>query len=98
MADTMAVTFAHIEQAAARIAGYVHRTPVLGSELLDRAAGCEIRFKCENLQKTGAFKARGAHNAEWLPILREITRRHWHWRPAASVSPHISLCRTMRPR
>jgi threonine dehydratase len=63
MADTMAVTFEHIEQAAARIAGYVHRTPVLGSELLDRAAGCEIRFKCENLQKTGAFKARGAHNA-----------------------------------
>lgn len=63
MTDTMTVTFEQIEQAAARIADYVHCTPILGSELIDRAAGCEIRFKCENLQKAGAFKARGAHNA-----------------------------------
>ena len=63
MAYTMDVTLEQIEQAAARISGYVHCTPVLGSALINRAAGCEIRFKCENLQQTGAFKARGAHNA-----------------------------------
>jgi threonine dehydratase len=52
-----------IQRAAARIEGYVHRTPLLSSELINREARCRIQFKCENLQKTGAFKARGAHNA-----------------------------------
>jgi len=60
---SMTVNIKQIEQAAARIEGYVHRTPVMSSELIDAAAGCQILFKCENLQKTGAFKARGAHNA-----------------------------------
>jgi threonine dehydratase len=41
----------------------VHRTPVMSSQLIDELAGCHIQFKCENLQKVGAFKARGAHNA-----------------------------------
>ena len=49
--------------AAARIAGAVHRTPVMTSETLDRAAGRRVFVKCENLQKTGAFKYRGATNA-----------------------------------
>lgn len=49
--------------AAARIAGVVHHTPVLSSESIDRELGAKIRFKCENLQKVGAFKARGAANA-----------------------------------
>lgn len=52
-----------IRAAAKRIAPYVHRTPLMSSELINRQAGCEIVFKCENLQKVGAFKARGAHNA-----------------------------------
>lgn len=52
-----------IRAAAARIAPYVHRTPVMTSGLLDAIAGCTALFKCENLQKTGAFKARGASNA-----------------------------------
>ncbi|MDP4022082.1 pyridoxal-phosphate dependent enzyme [Methylobacterium sp. NEAU 140] len=46
-----------------RIRPYIHRTPVLSSRLIDEAAGAELFFKCENLQKAGAFKARGASNA-----------------------------------
>ena len=49
--------------AQARIKPYVHRTPVLTSSYLDQLSGAEIFFKCENLQKVGAFKARGAVNA-----------------------------------
>ena len=51
-----------IEQAAARIAGRVHRTPVATSRTFNEVAGCEVFFKCENLQRAGAFKARGATN------------------------------------
>lgn len=52
-----------IKAAAHRIAGSVHKTPVLTSALLDQLLGCQCFFKCENLQKVGAFKARGASNA-----------------------------------
>lgn len=52
-----------ITQAHERIKSYVHRTPVMTSEAIDRMAGCSLFFKCENLQKVGAFKARGAMNA-----------------------------------
>jgi threonine dehydratase len=51
-----------IKEAAARIAGRVHRTPVMTSRSFNEAAGCEVFFKCENLQRAGAFKARGATN------------------------------------
>jgi threonine dehydratase len=57
------VTFADMEAAARRIANHVHRTPVLTSRRLDERFGCRLVFKCENLQRIGAFKARGAHNA-----------------------------------
>ncbi|HLU39957.1 MAG TPA: threonine/serine dehydratase [Planctomycetota bacterium] len=57
------LTFADVRAAAARIAGYVHRTPVLTSRTLDREIGATVFCKCENLQKVGAFKARGAVNA-----------------------------------
>ncbi len=56
-------TIDDIRAAALRIAPHVHRTPVLTSELLSRHCGCELFFKAENLQKVGAFKARGAANA-----------------------------------
>lgn len=55
--------FADIEQAHDRIKNLVHRTPVLSSGTLNRILNCEIHFKCENLQKVGAFKFRGASNA-----------------------------------
>jgi threonine dehydratase len=54
---------AAIRAAHARIAAHVHRTPVMTSRSLDAAAGARLYFKCENLQKVGAFKARGASNA-----------------------------------
>jgi threonine dehydratase len=55
-----------IRAAHARIRDKIHRTPVLTSEVLDALAGQHLFFKCENLQKVGAFKARGATNAVLL--------------------------------
>lgn len=49
--------------AAERIEPFIHRTPVVTSRSIDQICGAEIFFKCENLQKAGAFKARGATNA-----------------------------------
>ena len=54
---------ATIRAAAARIAPLVERTPVMRSDTLDALSGARLFFKCEHLQKTGAFKARGASNA-----------------------------------
>lgn len=56
---------AAIRAAAARIAPHARRTPVLTSRSLDALAGCHLYFKCENLQRAGAFKFRGASNAVW---------------------------------
>src|SRR5216110_3536700 len=56
------LTFELIKQAAARIVGRVHRTPVMTSRSFNEVAGREVFFKCENLQRAGAFKARGATN------------------------------------
>jgi threonine dehydratase len=53
----------HIIQTHERIVPYINRTPVLTSASINQLAGCEIYFKCENFQKIGAFKARGATNA-----------------------------------
>ena len=58
-----AATFADIAAAAERIAPHVHRTPVATSATLRIKSDAEVFFKCENLQKVGAFKARGALNA-----------------------------------
>src|SRR6266702_1292161 len=52
-----------IRAAHARIRPYIHRTPVLASSRLDETSGASLFFKCENFQKIGAFKARGATNA-----------------------------------
>src|SRR6195256_3052668 len=52
-----------IKEAHARIAPKIHRTPVLTSSSLDRLTGANIFFKCDNFQKTGSFKIRGATNA-----------------------------------
>lgn len=57
--------FAAIEAAAARIAPHAQRTPVLRSRTLDALAGAQLFFKCEHLQRAGAFKFRGACNAVW---------------------------------
>lgn len=56
-------TFADITAASQRIEGHAHRTPVITSRLVDEEFGANVFFKCENLQRTGAFKFRGAFNA-----------------------------------
>lgn len=56
-------TFAAVREARARISSFIYHTPVMRSTSLDRAAGAQLFFKCENFQKTGSFKMRGAANA-----------------------------------
>ncbi|WP_416048674.1 threo-3-hydroxy-L-aspartate ammonia-lyase [Cupriavidus basilensis] len=56
-------TFDDVSAAAARIEGYAHHTPVMRSRTADKEVGAELFFKCENLQRMGAFKFRGAFNA-----------------------------------
>ncbi|MGN2254102.1 pyridoxal-phosphate dependent enzyme [Frateuria sp. GZRe12] len=58
-------SFAQIQDAAARIAPHARVTPVLRSDALDALSGAQLHFKCENLQRGGAFKFRGACNAVW---------------------------------
>jgi threonine dehydratase len=66
MNDTLQESTLHysdVEQAAARLAGAAHRTPVLTSTTADAATSAQLFFKCENFQRMGAFKFRGAFNA-----------------------------------
>src|ERR1700733_13794595 len=61
--QTQPVTWEAIQAAHARIAPRIHRAPILTSSSLDKLVGARVFFKCENLQKTGSFKIRGASNA-----------------------------------
>jgi threonine dehydratase len=65
--------FTDVKKAAERIRPYVHRTPVLTSEFFNRQSGARIYFKCENFQKVGAFKFRGAANAIFSLPENELT-------------------------
>lgn len=62
-AVNLSVTYADVEAAADRLAGYAHRTPVLTSTLVNQRTRSQVFFKCENFQRTGSFKFRGACNA-----------------------------------
>src|ERR1700719_3732926 len=55
--------FADVESAARQIAGAAHRTPVVTSRTVNTRTGAQVFFKCENFQRAGAFKFRGAYNA-----------------------------------
>lgn len=61
----MSVTIHDIHEAAMRIKPYIHRTPVLTNQSLNQKVGANVFMKCENFQKVGAFKFRGASNAVW---------------------------------
>ncbi|WP_327293809.1 MULTISPECIES: pyridoxal-phosphate dependent enzyme [unclassified Streptomyces] len=63
MTNALPVTLDDVRDAAAQIKGVAHRTPVLRSRTLDRLVGAEVLLKCENFQRIGAFKFRGAYNA-----------------------------------
>src|SRR5712691_5768089 len=82
-------TWESIAAAHARIAPRIHRTPVLRSATLDAMCGAELFFKCENLQKTGSFKIRGATNAIFSLSDEEASRgivTHSSGNHAAAVS------------
>jgi threo-3-hydroxy-L-aspartate ammonia-lyase len=66
------VTIAHIRAAADRLRGVAHRTPVVTSRSVNAMTGANVLFKCENLQRVGAFKFRGAYNA--LSLLPKSSR------------------------
>jgi threonine dehydratase len=70
----MTVTFTDIQQAAERIKPYAHRTPVMTNESLNQQVGAQVFMKCENLQKVGAFKFRGATNAVFSLTDEEAAR------------------------
>jgi threonine dehydratase len=67
-------TIVDVQEAATRIKPYVHRTPVLTCSSLDHMTGARLFFKCENLQKVGAFKVRGACNAVFSLAPHEARR------------------------
>lgn len=77
----MSITLSDIRTAAQRINPYIHRTPVLTNESLNRQTGAQVYLKCENLQKVGAFKFRGACNAVFSLVDEEA---------ALGVSTHSS--------
>ena len=62
MSEIVPPTIDDIRAAAVRIAPHLHHTPLLGSHSLSELTGYKLSFKCENLQKTGSFKPRGAVN------------------------------------
>ncbi len=63
MSGLSALRFEDILAAAARLEGHAHRTPVMTSRMLDEELDAQVFFKCENFQRMGAFKFRGAYNA-----------------------------------
>ena len=75
MPDTSSgLTWSLVQEARERIAGKVDLTPVLTSSTLDAEAGAQLHFKCENFQKSGSFKARGATNAVFALSPEEARR------------------------
>ncbi|MBI3056739.1 MAG: threo-3-hydroxy-L-aspartate ammonia-lyase [Betaproteobacteria bacterium] len=67
------VAYPDVAAAAERLAGVAHRTPALTSRTVDQRTGAKVYFKCENFQRMGAFKFRGAYNA--LSNLNGVQRR-----------------------
>src|ERR1700761_9557322 len=68
-ARRVSITFEDVRSAAARLDGIAHRTPIASSRTLDERCGAAVFLKCENLQRMGAFKFRGAYN-----FLVQLTR------------------------
>lgn len=66
--------FSDVLEASVRIKEYIHRTPVLTSTAINEIAGAELFFKCENMQKVGAFKFRGATNAVISLTAEELSK------------------------
>ena len=97
--DLYIPTWDDVLAAHERVRPYIHRTPILTSRFINELAGAELFFKCENLQKAGAFKVRGACNAVFglsdekasegrrHPLLAATTPSRSPTPPAAAASP-----------
>lgn len=86
-----------IIKATSRIAGYINKTPVFINQAINDLAGCNIYFKCENLQKAGVFKSRGAINAVYSlneDELKHGVATHSSGNHAAALSMAAGLRRT----
>jgi threonine dehydratase/serine racemase len=92
---TYAADLRSIREAAGRIAGFVHRTPVLTCSTLDKLAGRRLVFKCENFQKIGAFKIRGASNAI-LKLPREAASRGIVTQSSGNHAQAVALAASLR--
>jgi threonine dehydratase/serine racemase len=90
-----ALDFDAVKSAARLIAGVAHRTPVVTCSTLDRMSGRKLFFKCEHLQKTGAFKFRGASNAVLL-LSDEVARRGVVTHSSGNHAAALALAARMR--
>ncbi|MFO7939465.1 MAG: pyridoxal-phosphate dependent enzyme [Bacteroidales bacterium] len=88
-------TYACIEKAHERIKTFVHRTPVLTCQTLNELTGAELYFKCENFQKVGAFKFRGATNAV-LQLSEEDARKGVTTHSSGNHAQALSLAAKQR--
>ena len=91
---TPAIDFNDVTQAAQRLAGIAHRTPVQCSRQADERTGAKVFFKCENFQRVGAFKFRGAYNAlsQFTPTQRHagvIAFSSGNHAPAVALSARL---------
>lgn len=91
----MTVTFQDIQQAARRIRPYIHRTPVLTNQSLNQKVGAQVYLKCENMQKVGAFKFRGASNAVWS-LSDEVASRGVCTHSSGNHAQALALAARMR--
>jgi threonine dehydratase len=95
MGDAAHPNLNDIREAHARIAPHIHRTPIFTCASLDEIAGAKLFFKCENLQKTGSFKIRGATNA--ILLLSDSEAAHGVVTPS-SGNHGAALSRAARSR
>jgi len=89
--------YSTIEKTAGRIKPYIHRTPVMTSKNLNAISGSKVYFKCENLQKAGAFKSRGACNAVFSLMEQDLKKgvcTHSSGNHAAALARAASLRNT----
>ena len=91
----MIPNFNDIQKAHQRILPFIHQTPVLQSRSINELFGAELFFKCENLQKVGAFKFRGASNAVWK-LSPEDAKRGVATHSSGNHAAAIALAARMR--
>lgn len=93
--SSYAISFREIQEAATRIAPFAHRTPVITSQTLNGLVGRDVFLKCENLQKVGAFKFRGACNAV-LKLTEEQAQRGVLTHSSGNHAQALALAARMR--